>query len=74
MQDHLDIYKYVEYISNLPQIDNPSLFGLHSSADTNFRNIETRDLLESVMAIQPKETGSAGGETPEQFVLNKVNE
>lgn len=73
MQEHQDIGKYHDYIQKLEAIDSPNLFGLHVSADINCRNIETSNMITAVISIQPKDT-SGGGESPEQFVLNKCNE
>lgn len=41
MQEHQDLGKYHDYIRNIPGVDSPNIFGLHISADTNYRNIET---------------------------------
>lgn len=55
---------------SLSSVDSPNIFGLHIAADTSYRNRETVDLIDSVTAMQPKDSGG-GGESPDQFVSNK---
>jgi len=74
MQDHQDIQKYHDYIMQLPGVDNPPVFGLHVSADMNYRNLETGWLITCVTNIQPKDTGGGGGDSPDQIVSAKCME
>jgi len=70
----MEIDAYRKYIEELPLIDSPELFGLHSNADLVFRTAQTQQVLRTVLDIQPKEGGGGGGATREEVVLAQVNE
>ena len=58
---------YVNYISQLPLDPAPEVFGLHENADiTNAQN-QTRIMLESILAVQPR-TSSKQGRSREQII------
>eukprot|EP00770_Monocercomonoides_exilis_P005227 MONOS_5201.1-p1 / transcript=MONOS_5201.1 / gene=MONOS_5201 / organism=Monocercomonoides_exilis_PA203 / gene_product=dynein haevy chain 3, outer dynein arm alpha / transcript_product=dynein haevy chain 3, outer dynein arm alpha / location=Mono_scaffold00149:3327-12824(+) / protein_length=3165 / sequence_SO=supercontig / SO=protein_coding / is_pseudo=false len=65
--------EYLEYIEKeIPIYDSPLAFGMHPNANITYRNQQATTILETILAIQPKEaTGS--GETPEEIVLRVVN-
>ena len=48
-----------ECIQELPDVESPEIFGLHPNADLNFRMKESREVLETALDIQPKESSSA---------------
>jgi len=62
---------YREAIEEIVDVDNPGVFGLHSNGDLTFRTKETREVLNTVMSIQPKDSGGGGdgGPTREEQVL-----
>jgi len=51
---------YIEYIKTLPPITGPEIFGLHENAEITTAMNESSELLDSVLSIQPRETGGAG--------------
>ena len=69
-----DIDKYREYIETLPLVDDPEIFGLHGNADLAYRTAQTKQVLDCILDIQPKEGGGGGGLTREEIVLNMVND
>ncbi|KAL0228525.1 hypothetical protein RCL1_004668 [Eukaryota sp. TZLM3-RCL] len=56
------------YVSSLPLHDPPEVFGLHSNAAISLYLIETRNLLSTVVNLQPRSGGSGVGQTPEEIV------
>ncbi|XP_066590873.1 dynein axonemal heavy chain 1-like [Prorops nasuta] len=50
---------YAKYIKTLPLNDDPGMFGMHPNADISYKQSETYSCLETLLAIQPKETGEA---------------
>jgi len=70
----MDLEAYRKYIDELPLIDNPELFGLHGNADLVFRTAQTQSVLRTILDVQPKEGGGAGGATREDVVLAQVQD
>ncbi|XP_024940673.1 dynein heavy chain 1, axonemal [Cephus cinctus] len=50
---------YINYIKTFPLNDDPAIFGLHPNADISYAQAETYACLETLLALQPKEIGSA---------------
>jgi len=69
-----DVEVYRKYIQELPLVDDPELFGLHSNADLVFRTNNTKQVLNTILDIQPKEGGGGGGLTREEIVLKMVDD
>ena len=59
---------YLDYIDELPAVDNPELFGLNPNADIAFRTKETNQLIETIMKTRPKESSSGAGMTREELI------
>ena len=61
---------YRDLIKNFPEYENPEVFGMHDNANITFQLKESKIALETVLSIQPRETGSKGeGEkTTDQIV------
>ncbi|XP_068620684.1 dynein axonemal heavy chain 5 [Battus philenor] len=59
---------YIDYINQLPLTDTPEVFGLHSNADITYQINSAKDILDTILSVQPKEGGSQGGETRECIV------
>ena len=62
---------FIDFISELPSQDLPEVFGLHSNADISFQINTAKGILDQILYVQPKETGSGGlkvGETREAVV------
>lgn len=66
---------YKNIINAFPPIDFPSIFGMHQNADISFRYKESKELLDAIIDIQPKESsGGGGGLTREEIVQEKISE
>jgi dynein heavy chain len=78
---------YLDFIQKLPHNANPEIFGLHPNAAITYALNQTRTLLESLLSIQPRDTGSSSdsrnssisattnmvlSKTPPTFDLEKV--
>lgn len=62
---------YKEYIENLPLVDDPEVFGLHSNANISYQRNESDYCVNTVLDIQPRIGGGGGGPTPDEIVLAK---
>merc|ERR1711871_979064 len=56
----MDYDGYIEYIKGLPYQDAPEAFGMHANANITCAMKETRALLGTALALQPRESGGAG--------------
>eukprot|EP00794_Sanderia_malayensis_P010712 gene10712-11859_t len=62
------LQSYREFISMLPNVDTPESFGQHPNADIASQIKETRNLLETLLSLQPQVATAAHGESKEQKV------
>ena len=51
---------YTAYIEQLPLESPPEVFGLHQNADITTAQNEAAELLETILSIQPRESGGGG--------------
>lgn len=51
---------YIKYIGEFPLNPSPEAFGLHENAEIITNQNATRDILETVLSIQPRVSGGAG--------------
>ena len=58
--DDGSLESYKDYIRGLPLVDLPSCFGQHSNADVSSMMLNARDMLETVLSLQPR-VASGGG-------------
>jgi dynein heavy chain len=65
-----DHSSYVEYIRALPLIQTPEVFGLHLNADITKDEREAKQLMDAVLATQPRESSGSSGADPKTIVLN----
>jgi len=52
-----DQQQYIEYIESLPLQQDPGVFGLHLNADITKDERDTRNLMDSVLLTQPRDSG-----------------
>ena len=58
---------YLEYIGTLPLNPHPEVFGLHENAEITTQQTATRDLLQTILSVQPR-ASSSGGKTRDQVL------
>ncbi|XP_060805314.1 dynein axonemal heavy chain 8 [Amyelois transitella] len=69
-----NIPEYVEEIDKMKTVDPPQAYGLHTNADITYQRNKTQDLLDTILSIQPKESGGGGGESREASVYRQSRE
>jgi dynein heavy chain len=62
------IEQYFEFLETLPSVDRPGVFGLHANADITCQTAVGAGTLNTILDIQPKDSGGGGGETREEAV------
>jgi dynein heavy chain len=58
----------VSFIGTLPSFDRPEAFGLHSNAAITYQTNTAKNILDTILNIQPKESSGNMGETRESVV------
>jgi len=58
----------LSYIEQLPLDDAPETFGLHENAEITLNLKDTGDLMRTIISMQPRASGNAGGKTPDEIV------
>eukprot|EP01028_Stygiella_incarcerata_P006636 TRINITY_DN270_c0_g1_i1.p1 TRINITY_DN270_c0_g1~~TRINITY_DN270_c0_g1_i1.p1 ORF type:complete len:4523 (-),score=1222.92 TRINITY_DN270_c0_g1_i1:192-13760(-) len=69
-----EIAKIRDHIEQLPLNDTPEVFGMHKNGDITYRTRQSREVLSTILEIQPKEAGSTVGESPVDIVLHGADE
>ncbi|XP_064627182.1 dynein axonemal heavy chain 5-like isoform X2 [Lineus longissimus] len=65
---------YRENIEQLPLSDTPECFGLHPNADITYSTNTANHMLDTIVSIQPKDSGGGGGETRETVVYRLADD
>lgn len=54
--------------------DTPMVFGLHSNADITYQTKSAKDILDTILSVQPKASGGGSGETREDVVYKMADD
>lgn len=55
----------------MPLEDGTAIFGMHPNANISYLKQEEKNIMETLLLLQPKEA-AAGGKTPQDLVLDIV--
>lgn len=58
-----DLIGYHAYIDEAIPPESPYLYGLHPNAEVGFLTMTAENLFKTVFEMQPRDTGSSGGQT-----------
>lgn len=72
LDGNIEVYR--DYIDSLPLNVDPEVFGMHGNANITYETQESNKIIETILSIQPRVAGTAGGMTPDQIVLEKAKE
>merc|ERR1711881_276840 len=64
----LEIGNFREHVSQLPPVDSPLIFGLHTNADLTYRLKEASEMLATIIETQPKDSGGGSGKSVDEVV------
>lgn len=68
------VEEYDEYFNTMSPVDPPMAYGLHANADITYQTNKTKEILDTIISVQPKESSGSGGETREAAVTRQVND
>uniref|UniRef100_A0A1I8GGQ9 DHC_N2 domain-containing protein n=1 Tax=Macrostomum lignano TaxID=282301 RepID=A0A1I8GGQ9_9PLAT len=66
--DQPTLQDYKDYVDQLPLIEDPEIFGLHSNANLAYQIEETRSMVEVILEIQPRVASGGGGKSNDEIV------
>ncbi|KAI4497255.1 hypothetical protein M0802_007739 [Mischocyttarus mexicanus] len=65
---------YLNFIEELPLVNTPAVFGLHSNAEIGYFNQATKELWANLIELQPQTAISITGISKEEFIDNIARE
>ncbi|KAL8568337.1 Dynein heavy chain 6, axonemal [Nucella lapillus] len=61
--------EFRQYIEELPQNDEPEIFGMHENANIAFQTQETNALIFTILEVQPRQSSAGGGQSNEDIAI-----
>lgn len=61
---------YTAQVERLPLLNSPAVFGLHPNAEIGYYTNAMKEMLGNLIDLQPRETGSGGGVSREDYIAN----
>jgi dynein heavy chain len=70
------IEDYIDYFDNEMTSEDPppNIYGLHPNADITYQTNKTKEILDIIISVQPKESSGMSGETRESVVSRQVKD
>ncbi|XP_043489632.1 dynein axonemal heavy chain 10 [Polistes fuscatus] len=65
---------YLNFIEELPLVNTPAIFGLHSNAEIGYFNQATKELWANLIELQPQTSKNTTGISKEEFIDNIAKE
>merc|ERR1711871_1212480 len=66
---------YSAYVESLPYQDDPEAFGMHENANISFQLQESGYMIDTVMSVQPRDSGGGGGgKTSDEIVRDMAED
>ena len=62
------------YIESLPLEDDPEVFGLHPNANITFQQKTVRELIDTILIIQPRISGGSAVKSSEEIVMDMAKD
>lgn len=63
-----NLESYRKYIATFPLVDRPEIFGLHQNADISSQQQESKEILDAIIAVQPRTSSGGSGKSSDQIV------
>jgi len=70
--DYADHASFLAHINNMPDNDNPLVFGLNPNADLTASLADSRQMLATLIDTQPSDAAAAGGKTADEIVKDMI--
>ena len=61
---------YLDYIDELPLVNTPQVFGLHSNAEIGYFTYATKDMWSQLVELQPQTGEASSGISRDDFIAN----
>jgi dynein heavy chain len=66
--DEGPLESYRKYIATFPLVDRPEIFGLHQNADISSQQQESKEIIDAIIAVQPRTSSGGSGKSNDQIV------